>query len=140
MARVGQSVQMQTSSDLNACAAAAMATLKSNGCKPKQKGPLLVAAKTGSQLWTRVLGGLFTDGKRFPCRIVISLVDAGQSRQISITAEERLGWAIIGGMKGKYEQRCALLVQQTFSGLQASLEPIHQDLQQVPSMSRSFGS
>jgi hypothetical protein len=72
---------------------------------------------SGSQAKMRLLGGAFIAASSLPTRTVVSIVPAGASSTVEVTARDAVGFGVKTGMKHKYEEWIASIVD----GLRAAL-------------------
>jgi len=70
---------------------------------------------SGSQAKMRLIGGAFIAGSSLPTRTIVT-IDAGASR-VGVTAEDAVGFGLKTGMRHKYEQWVASIVE----GIRAAL-------------------
>ncbi|MCP4134769.1 MAG: hypothetical protein GY754_27590 [bacterium] len=63
----------------------------------------------GSQLRTRLLGGIFINVKYLPKRVQVSYAKNGEGAEIDILIEEAMGIGSLIGMKDKYSDYFSLL-------------------------------
>jgi hypothetical protein len=76
-----------------------------------------IVVKSGSQMKMRLIGGAFIAGSSLPAITRVTLTANGPATDVTVTAEDAVGFGMKTGMKGKY---LAWLGEIT-SGLRAAL-------------------
>jgi hypothetical protein len=75
-----------------------------------------VEITTGSQAKMRLLGGAFIASTSLPTRTVLTMVESGTGTQVTVTADDAVGFGVKTGMNGKYQQWLGEIVE----GIQAA--------------------
>jgi hypothetical protein len=76
-----------------------------------------IEIRTGSQAKMRLIGGAFIAASSLPTRTRLALVPAGSSTEVTVTAEDAVGFGVKTGMKSKYQG----WLDQITGGLRAAL-------------------
>ncbi len=99
--------------------AAAQVLSKLGGKLSRQQS--IVATDLGSQLKTRLLGGMFLSNESLPTRVQVEVQDGGADRRVFVTAEDRMGFGTTAGLGGRYQAWCAQLADRVRDDLQYQL-------------------
>jgi hypothetical protein len=68
--------------------------------------------KSGSQAKMRLIGGAFIAASSLPTRTVVTMAPQGGGTAVTVTADDAVGLGLKTGMKGKYEQWIATIVDE----------------------------
>ena len=63
-----------------------------------------LTASFGSQLWLRLVGGLFISTQRFPVRASVSFEPVEGGTQLTVDAADSMGVGYKAGVKNKYQR------------------------------------
>ena len=68
--------------------------------------------KSGSQAKMRLIGGAFIAATSLPARTVVTMTPEGGGTAVTVTADDAVGLGLKTGMKDKYEQWLAAIVDE----------------------------
>ncbi|MGZ4691686.1 MAG: hypothetical protein ACXVKA_02695 [Acidimicrobiia bacterium] len=78
--------------------------------------PDRLVIETGSQAKMRLLGGAFIAASSLPARTIVTMAPSAAGTDVTLSADDAVGFGLKTGMKGKYEKWLAEIV----AGVQAA--------------------
>lgn len=124
MPRFGYADSFSSQRSVEECVLAARDALTSVGCKSVvNRGEKEVAGKIGMGWAIRLLGGLMTPPNWFPVSVWVSVIDAGDRRDVQVHADENFGPGSLLGIEQKVRARCNDLGVQINQSLKSRLNP-----------------
>jgi hypothetical protein len=120
MSQVSQQIRFVSSKPLPEIIAAAGEILtKLNGKLSQQQNN--ISTILGSQLKTRLLGGMFLSNEMLPTKVSVEVQDGSGERRVFVTAEDCLGFGSTAGMISRYQIWCVQLSERVRDDLQYRL-------------------
>ena len=107
MARFGYANSFSSNRSVSECLQVARDVLASAGCKNVDgQGGAEITGTAGMGWAIRLVGGLMAPATWFPVKLSVSIVDAGDRREINVRADENFGVGSLLGVEQKMRSRC----------------------------------
>src|SRR6266540_5485249 len=107
MSRFGYADSFSSDRSAQECLQTAHDALSSIGCQPVAgQGGMEITGEMGVGWAIRLVGGLIAPATWFPVSLSVGIRDGGDRREVSVRADENLGFGTLLGVEKKMRARC----------------------------------